>query len=96
MNEEPNDGLREQIARAESPEEITNLLATAGTFTQASERTRRAWRNTAKRREGELARRQQPQEDRGAVDRADKERREKLALHGMRYSTPISLGGLAK
>lgn len=80
MNEEHPDGLREQIARAESPEEITELLAKAGTYTQASERTRRAWKNTANRRRDELAARkgtpfEQPKEDRGALDQADKERR---------------------
>lgn len=78
MNEEHPDGLREQIARAESPEEITELLAKAGTYTQASERTRRAWKNTAARRLGHLAVRKQAAtgEDRGALDQADKERRQ--------------------
>lgn len=96
MNEDQHtEGLRERIAEARTPEDVTALLELGGTFTQASDRSRRAWRNTAARRLSELAKPAPVVEDRGALDKADKARREKLALHGMRYSAPISLGGLS-
>lgn len=99
MNEDQiNDGLRERIAKAETPGEVKSLLELGSTYTQASDRSRRAWRNTAQRRLAELHRiESQPvaAEDRGALDQADKEARMvKTALHGMRYSTPLCLGGV--
>jgi hypothetical protein len=46
----PNNQLREQIARAESTEEVNSLLAKGSTFTEVSEKTRRRWNTTAKKR----------------------------------------------
>jgi hypothetical protein len=47
-------GLRERLASAATPEEINRLLEEGSTYTDASERTRAAWRNTAARRRVEL------------------------------------------
>jgi hypothetical protein len=71
------EGLRERIASAKSPEDVTKLLDEGATYTQASDRTRNAWRNTATRRLGELTTKRQSAIDRGALDKADKANRER-------------------
>lgn len=59
MNEAHDTGLRERIAKAGSPEEIQSLLDEGSTYTQADDRTRRAWLATANRRRDQLSK---PQE----------------------------------
>lgn len=57
MNEDQDQDtgkLRERIAKARSPEEISKLLDEGSTYAAASERTKAAWRNTAARRRKEL------------------------------------------
>jgi hypothetical protein len=65
------EGLRERIASAKSPEDVTKLLDEGATY------TRNAWRNTATRRLGELTTKRQSAIDRGALDKADKANRER-------------------
>tara|TARA_B100000131_G_C18077253_1_gene596858 strand:- start:1167 stop:1355 length:189 start_codon:yes stop_codon:yes gene_type:complete len=40
-------GLRERIARSETPKKISHLLGKGKKFSYASERTKRSWENTA-------------------------------------------------
>lgn len=47
-------GLREQIRRASSESEISNLLSKGKEFEMASDVTRRSWKSTAKLRIIEL------------------------------------------
>jgi hypothetical protein len=47
-------GLREAIATAETEAEIQSLLREGDSFTLASEKTRRSWKATARRRLAEL------------------------------------------
>jgi hypothetical protein len=52
MNDKPitgkhPDGLRERIAIAQTPEDVSKLLDEGSTYAMASEKTRNSWRNTA-------------------------------------------------
>ena len=48
-------GLRQLIKDAPSIEVIDSLLATGSAYTDATDKTRRKWENTAQRRKNELA-----------------------------------------
>ena len=48
-------GLREQIENAGSVAEINDLIAKSKTFEYASDRTKNAWKSTAKLRIAELS-----------------------------------------
>lgn len=48
-------GLREQIANAGSVAEVNDLISNSKTFDYASEKTKNAWKSTAKFRIAELS-----------------------------------------
>tara|TARA_R100001510_G_C7646132_1_gene203451 strand:- start:1708 stop:1935 length:228 start_codon:yes stop_codon:yes gene_type:complete len=48
-------GLRQLIKDAPSIEVIDSLLTTGSAYTDATDKTRRKWENTAQRRKNELA-----------------------------------------
>jgi hypothetical protein len=48
-------GLRQMLAIAEDEAEIRDLISQGGDFSQASEKTRRSWKATARRRLATLA-----------------------------------------
>lgn len=48
-------GLRDDIKHASSSKEIELILEKSNSYTEASNKTRRSWQNTAKRRNLELA-----------------------------------------
>lgn len=61
MNKDSNiEGLRERIAIAKSPEDVSKLLDEGSTYVSASEKTRRAWKHTADKRLKELAKLAEP------------------------------------
>lgn len=49
------EGLRERIAIAKSPEDVSKLLDEGSTYASASDKTRRSWKHTADKRLAELA-----------------------------------------